>query len=230
MRYVYCHPLFDERKCAHRFSYQLQQNFQAGGLDLERFDYRGAGEAPGEFADISLETLREDVAAQVGAGRICLIGLRLGAALAFDYCVRSAGTVSKLILLEPVIDGTEYIDYLRRKQHIKNLMTGKSADGLKEAGYENIEGYKTRSGLIEQIRNLNLINMAGEYALSNSVFIVHISNRTHIEQNMVALSELLERCAKQVLVESVQMPVFWERIPSADYRELTERVLGWCRD
>ncbi|MHC4741739.1 MAG: alpha/beta hydrolase family protein [Planctomycetota bacterium] len=230
MRYVYCHPLFDERKCAHRFSYQLQQTFQAAALDLERFDYRGTGEAPGEFADISLETLREDVVAQIRGDEVCLIGIRFGASLALDYCVRGTGMVSKLVLLEPVIDGTEYVDYLRRKQHIKNLMTGKSAEELKEAGYDNIEGFKTSVRFIEQINNLNLTNLAGEYALSNSVFIVHISNSAHVDQRTSTLGELLEPSAEQVLVESLQMPVFWERIPSADYAGLTEKVLGWCRD
>jgi pimeloyl-ACP methyl ester carboxylesterase len=229
MRYVYCHPLFDERKCAHRFSYQLEKTFQAAALALERFDYRGTGEAAGRFADTSLETLREDIAAQAGGDEVNLIGLRLGASLALDYCTRNTGMVRNLVLLEPIIDGTEYVDYLRRKQHIKNIMTGKSAGELQDNGYDNIEGYKTSLRLIDQIADLNLLKMAREYALGNSVFVVHISSLAQVDPGIVALGRLIESAAEKVLVENVEMPLFWERIPSTDYSKLTQKVLRWCR-
>ncbi|GAH83605.1 unnamed protein product, partial [marine sediment metagenome] len=90
--------------CAHRFSFQLKNAFQAAGLTLERFDYRGTGEAPGEFADVSLETLRGDVASQVGGDEVCLVGLRFGASLAFDYCAGGAGVFPENLLTEGFCD------------------------------------------------------------------------------------------------------------------------------
>ena len=170
MRYVYCHPLFDERKCAHRFSYQLKNTFRAAGLTLERFDYQGTGEAAGDFKDVSLETLREDVNQKVNGKEICLIGLRLGASLALDYCSRNFGTVQKLVLLEPIVNGAQYVDYLYRKQHIKDLMTGKSVAIPQDNGYVNIEGYKTNIHLIEQIENLDLIETAKENLKESSFY------------------------------------------------------------
>ena len=97
-------------------NYQLKNTFLTAGLTLERFDYRGTEEAAGEFKDISLETLRQDILQQVNGDKICLVGLRFGANLALDYCVRNPGAVRKLVLLEPIVNGAQYIDYLYRKQ------------------------------------------------------------------------------------------------------------------
>lgn len=230
MRYVYCYPLFDERKCAHRFSYQLKNTFQEAALTLERFDYRGTGEATGRFADVSLETLREDVATQIGGDEVCLIGLRFGASLALDYCARSTRAVRNLVLLEPIVDGAKYIDYLYRKQHIKNLITGKAADELRDEGYDNLEGYKTSVRLIEQIKNLNLVEITRQHALVNSVFIVHISNCSKVDPEIAGLGRVLKAPTEHLLFENVEMPDFWERIPSIDYAKLTRKVLEWCHD
>jgi pimeloyl-ACP methyl ester carboxylesterase len=228
MRYVYCHPLFDERKCAHRFSYQLKTAFEASGLNLERFDYRGTGEAPGEFSQVSLDSLRQDVAQHVRRDEVCLIGLRFGASLAFDYCARSAGRVRTLVLVEPVIDGAEYVGFLRRKQHIKNVMTAESSDTSDEEGCENIEGYKTSSKFVEQMMHFDLPDVASRCAPLPCIFIAHVSRRSKISPQIVRLAEVLKRSGSKVSVENARLPVFWQRIPSADYGMLTSEILRWC--
>ena len=231
MRYVYCHPLFDERKCAHRFSFQLKGAFEAAALTLERFDYRGTGEGEGEFADVSLQSLREDVARHIDGDPVCLIGLRFGATLAFDYCTQALAPVGTLVLLEPVIDGAQYVDYLRRKQRIKNVMThGQSLAELADDDYENMEGYKTSVRFVEQIENCNLTEAAERYAMKNSVYIVQISNGSKVCPELVRFADRLRASARRVLVENVRTPLFWERIPPADYSQLTQKVVGWCSD
>jgi pimeloyl-ACP methyl ester carboxylesterase len=228
MRYVYCHPLFDERKCAHRFSYQLKNTFEAAGLRLERFDYRGAGEAPGDFCEISLDSLRADTAQQVRTEQVCLIGLRFGASLALDYCARDGRDVRRLVLLEPVVDGAGYVDYLRRRQHIKDVLTGETPDALREQGYENIEGYKTSRKFLEEICRFNLVKEAQDRQPENSVFVVEVSNGSKVGPEIARLAGVLQDTAKKLSVENVELPVFWERIPSTDYSRLTTKILRWC--
>lgn len=230
MRYLYCHPLFDERKCAHRFSFHLKNAFHASGLTLNRFDYRGTGEAEGRFSDVSLETLRQDIVTQINGDNISLIGLRFGASLAFDCCACYVKTVRKLILVEPLINGAAYVDHLYRKQHIKNLMTGKFSSDLRDGYFENLEGYKTSFSLIEQIKNLNLINLAKKHPIENSIFLVQISKRSKIEPELLDLAQILKDSAKQVVVENVELPMFWERIPSMNYTKLIQKLLRWCCD
>ncbi len=228
MRYVYCHPLFDERKCAHRFSFQLKHAFQTAGLALERFDYRGTGEAKGKFSDVLLDTLREDIATHVGHDKACLIGVRFGASLAFDYCTDHPEQVRKLVLVEPIVDGAEYVDYLYRKQHIKNLITGNPTTGLKDDGYENIEGYKASISFIEQIRGLHLVETARKHSMESSAFIVQVSNQSKINTQIADLARSLRGSSERVLVENIESSQFWERIPVTDFHKLTDRILRWC--
>ena len=221
MRYVYCHPLFDERKCAHRFSYDLQKTFEKEPLPFERFDYHGTGEAEGRFEDVSLDSLRADVEAQINGEEICLIGLRFGATLALNYAAANPYAVKKLVLLEPFVDGAVYVDYLYRKQHIKDLMTGEPADKLRENGFVNIEGYKTSILFLDQIKNINSSAVPPECP----VLIVQISNNSKIEPEIMALKEQLEHSE----IEFINMPIFWERIPISDYSDLTDTILRWCK-
>ena len=107
MRYIYCHPLFDERKCAHRFSYQLSKAFEKKDMKLERFDYRGTGEAKGRFSDVTIESLRKDLKQKASNDDVCLIGTRFGGTVVFDYCCTNKSGVETTVLIEPVINGYE---------------------------------------------------------------------------------------------------------------------------
>ena len=227
-RFVYCHPLFDERKCGHRFSYQLSQAFAAKGLTLERFDYRGTGEADGDFEEVTLETLRRDVAEFAGGGDVSLIGVRLGASLAFEYAARGEGRVEKLVLIEPVIDGAEYVDYLCRKQRIKDVMTGRSDVEGEDDGFVNIEGFKTRLELVEQIKGFALALAAVTNLSKPDVFIVQVSRSSTIRGDISRFVGSLNGFGCRVSVESFSLPSFWERVPEADYSCLTNRIAEWC--
>jgi pimeloyl-ACP methyl ester carboxylesterase len=227
---VYCHPLFEERKCACRFAFQLRNTFQTAGLILETFDYRGTGEAEGEFADVSLETLRQDVSNKVTGDRTCLIGVRLGASLALDYGFRNGQLIKTVVLVAPIVVGSEYVDYLYRKQHIKDVLTGRSTSELGDVGYENFEGYKTSVEFIEQIRRFSLFEEAAQYEVSSLVSIIEISNSSSTDPQIADLARLVSSTTKRISVKNVRVPIFWERLPEADYSELTRKILESCRD
>ena len=226
-RFIYCHPLFDERKCAHRFSYRLAQAFADRGLELERFDYRGTGEGAGEFEDVTMDSLRRDVTEYVKGDDVNLIGVRVGGSLAFDYCMRSGGQVRKLVLIEPVVDGAGYVDYLCRKQRIKDVMTGQSDIAPSDNGFVNIEGFKTNRRLIEQVRQLSLSSVAAEQSAMPDIFIARIGQST---ADVSSFAGSLNVSVRRMAVESFRLPAFWERIPEADYSALTNRIAEWCND
>jgi hypothetical protein len=231
MKYIYCHPLFDERKCSHRFSYYLEKVFREHGLILNRFDYRGTGEADGEFSDVTLETLRNDLANQIDhEGEIGLIGVRFGASMAFDYCCREPQKVKKLILIEPIIHGSDYIDYLFRKQHIKDLLTGLPSKPLSTEGFCNIEGYKTNTRLLTQIRALSLTQIAKDCTVADWIRIVQISKHSKINSESTEFVEHLQKAEQTIFVEHLNSNPFWERIPLVDYTQAATKIWGWCCD
>ena len=230
MRFVYCHPLFDERKCAHRFSYCLKCAFEQEGLTLERFDYRGTGEAVGEFADVSMDSIREDLSERVESDRVCLIGLRFGATIAYEYADLLSAIVHKLVLIEPIINGSDYVDYLKRKQHIKDMMTGIGTEKTLNKDFENIEGYKTNLMLVEQIKRINMISLSQLHEVKASIHILCVNNRKADISEVELFASSLKSPANQISIDEIVMPPFWERVPCSDYSELTEKILGYCRE
>lgn len=230
MRYIYCHSLFDERKCAHRFSYQLNSAFEEESLRFERFDYQGTGEADGQFFEVTVESLRNDLKQKAGDDTVCLIGTRLGAAVVYDYCCTNTSGVETVILIEPVVNGKSYAKYLFRKQHLKDMMTGNAGELLTEGGFCNLEGYKTSSKFIEQIKQIQLAETAESVKVSNTVHIVQISASSRVDTEYSLLAECLKKSGIEASVEIFNLPVFWERIPDTDYSVLTEKIVEWCSD
>ena len=228
MRYIYCHPLFDERKCAHRFSYQLSKTFERNNLQLERFDYRGTGEAEGAFCDVTMDSLRNDLQRIISGDSICLIGARFGAAIAFDFCCRSDSAVQTLILIEPVVNGQGYAKYLFRKQHLKDMMTGNGSESAGKNNFFNLEGYKTNNKFIEQIKGIQLVETAKKIKSGTTVHIVHISASSRINSEYDLLAEHLKKNGISASAEVLRLPVFWERIPDGDYSIVTEKIVEWC--
>ncbi len=228
MRYIYCHPLFDERKCAHRFSYQLSRAFEKDNLQLERFDYHGTGESDGEFYDVTMDSLRNDLQRIVGGDRVCLIGTRFGATIAFDFCCQSESDVHALILIEPVVNGQSYAEYLFRKQRLKDMMTGNASESAYQDGFCNLEGYKTNNIFIEQIGQLHL-NEAANRIKVDAVFLIQISASSRINSEYDLLAEHLKKNGMRTCVEVFNLPVFWERIPDGVYSIVTEKIVEWCQ-
>lgn len=228
MRYIYCHPLFDERKCAHRFSYQLRKAFEENGLLLEQFDYHGTGEAEGQFCNITMDSLGNDLKQMIGSDRVCLIGTRLGAAVAFDFCCQEQSFVQTLILIEPVINGLSYSEYLFKKQHLKDILTGNRKFEYQE-GFFNMEGYKTSCEFIEQIRQIHWIELSEKIRPNTNVYIVQVSASSKINTEYIMLTEHLKKRKIPVSVEIFNLPVFWERIPESDYSGAIEKIVEWCQ-
>lgn len=229
MRYIYCHPLFDERKCAHRFSHQLNQDFEKNCLQLERFDYRGTGEAEGRFCDVTMDSLRGDLQRIIRDDRVFLIGTRFGAAIAFDLCCQSELSVHTLILIEPIINGQSYTEYLFRKQRLKDMMTGNSSETKDDNGFYNIEGYKTSSVFIEQIKQVQLMKSAEKIKPGTTIYIVQISTPSKINTEYDHFAKYLKKIGVETLFEVFNLPVFWERIPNSNYSAGTEKIVEWCR-
>jgi len=228
MRYVYCHPLFDERKCSHRFSYQLSKAFEKNNLQLERFDYQGTGEAEGKFCDVTMDSLQNDVKIKIADSPACLIGTRLGATIAFNCCCQEKQVIKTLILIEPVVNGKEYVEYLFRKQHLKDMITGNHNDLSNDKSFCNLEGYKTSNAFLEQVRHINIFETHNRINVE-TVYIACISSSGKVYHEYDQLVNHLKKNGIQVNVEIFNLPIFWERIPAMDYSVLTDKIVEWCK-
>jgi alpha-beta hydrolase superfamily lysophospholipase len=113
---VICPPIGQEGLTAHRSLRILADQLAAAGVEVLRFDYYGTGDSSGDMRDGSLSLWAENVraAAQHLRGlapvrRVVLLGLRLGATLAY---LAEVPATSRIILWDPVLDGRAFVGSL----------------------------------------------------------------------------------------------------------------------
>lgn len=119
-----CSPWGDEYLRFHRAFRQLALLLNDAGFHVLRFDWTGCGDSAGEAADWSLTAWRQDVLVaaealgqRVGAGPLAVLGLRLGATLA-ALASPELPALHALVLWDPVVDGSAYLQEARHLQRI----------------------------------------------------------------------------------------------------------------
>ena len=158
-----------------------------------------------------------------------VIALRFGASLALDHAVRHPHAIERLVLLEPVLDGSAYVEHLRRRQRIKDQMTGLSAPERGNDGYCNFEGYKTSLVFVRQLCGFSLNGLTATGHRLGDIVLVHIGDHPGSSAAMEALTMGLRSVSRSANVRNVRFPRFWERIRVQDFHPLLDTVLGLCR-
>ncbi len=121
-------PFGHEAVRTHRLHRVLADRLARTGHDVLRFDWYGTGDADGDDADVSLGGWRDDLLAahatlarHTGAAAVCWLASRLGAAAALQLVCRGLLPPQvRLRLWDPVLDGSAYLEALRRK-HVQAL-------------------------------------------------------------------------------------------------------------
>jgi alpha-beta hydrolase superfamily lysophospholipase len=150
MGVVICNPFGYEALCAHRSVHAFAETAVELGFAALRFDYSGTGDSADlEPGRNQLDAWVQDIAAAVhelrrrtGAERICLLGLRLGAALAALAAARSEA-LHALVAVAPVVSGRRYIRELRTMRLATTQYTvgvaAADSSGPLEAGGHSLE-------------------------------------------------------------------------------------------
>lgn len=118
---VFCSPFGQEYMRSHRAFRVLADALAMKGYHVLRFDYRGTGDSAGSLDQFSPKDWLDDIDAAMdelrelaAIERVGLLGLRLGALLAYHVALRRRG-VDVLALWDPVLSGESYLSELRRE-------------------------------------------------------------------------------------------------------------------
>ncbi len=118
---VVCPPMGPEYVQSHRGLRQLAVRLADAGFHALRFDFYGCGDSRGDGSEWDVGRWRDDVSAAIAEVRarsrlekVCVVGLRLGAALA-TVVAAETGDVDGLVLWEPVVDGSAYVEELEAR-------------------------------------------------------------------------------------------------------------------
>lgn len=110
-----CAPFGQEYMRSHKSFSLLASMLNRRGVAVMRFDYYGTGDSYGESQDISIREWRENTLAAIEelqaitrVAKVKIIGLRLGATIAYLASLRSQ-VIEHLILWDPVLQGDCYL-------------------------------------------------------------------------------------------------------------------------
>jgi uncharacterized protein len=107
---------------------RLSSMLAQAGHHVFRFDYYGTGDSAGTADEASLAAWEKDVAIAAqelrdlsGVRHLSLVGKRLGAALAVRAC-RQGLDAQRLVLWDPVVNGSNYVSELEMWDARRNLL------------------------------------------------------------------------------------------------------------
>jgi pimeloyl-ACP methyl ester carboxylesterase len=111
-----CYPAGAEYMRAHRAFRQLNTMLNRAGANVLRFDYSCTGDSAGNSVEASVQNWLDDIDWAMDelkdtamADSITVVGLRMGATLA-SLATGKRDDVDHLVLWDPVVSGTEYLD------------------------------------------------------------------------------------------------------------------------
>ncbi len=115
-----CPPIGWEYMRTHWTMRRIARLLAADGFHVLRFDYHGTGDSSGSRSEATFERWLSDVSVAAGelgeasgVDTISVVGVRLGATLA-ALAVERGLKVDRLVMWDPVVEGSEYLAALER--------------------------------------------------------------------------------------------------------------------
>lgn len=158
-----CNSWGTEYLNAHRSLRVLAQRLGAAGFDTLRFDYFGEGDSGGETTEADLEGWKQDIATAVAelkamssAGRVVILGLRLGASLAAEVAPALACDIDRLILWDPIVNGADYLSELEPEAAEEGVEARFPAPVDRHGATAEIRGRVVSSAFLAGLRAIDL--------------------------------------------------------------------------
>ncbi|HET7730756.1 MAG TPA: alpha/beta hydrolase [Usitatibacter sp.] len=182
---VLCAPVGHEYTRVHRTLRHLADRFARAGMPCVRFDYHGIGDSPGTDLDpgrvaawtSNVAAACERARAMSGRSRVCLVGVRLGAALA--ALASSTARPDLLVLWNPVVKGRGYV---RELQAIAKMaaQAADAGDVLEAAGFvmtaETLDAVKSLDLFKQPLHARRVLIVNRDDAAPDAAFASHLAS------------------------------------------------------
>jgi exosortase A-associated hydrolase 2 len=218
--FVFCHPLAEEKLWTHRVFVSYARQLAAAGHPVLRFDTTGNGDSEGNFSDLSMTILCDDVRAAIaevrrrtGATAVSLLGLRLGATVALKVA-DEVPDIRHLLLWAPVVEGEKYLQELLRVNLLTQMATYKEirqerpalVAEMQEGRTVNVDGYEMAWPLYSTVSEYK--PDAGPHAFAGPVLIVQIDRQPRPAPDLTRLAQSYAGAT----VTFAQEEAFWKEI------------------
>ncbi|MBI3244197.1 MAG: alpha/beta fold hydrolase [Chloroflexi bacterium] len=228
-----CAPAGQEYIRSHRAFRQLALRLSRAGFPVLRFDYYGCGDSNGDDDQGHLTQWLADIAAagaelkkRSGADRLCLIGLRLGAALALLAAARR-NDLDGLVLWEAAINGRTYVDELA-VQHRDTLWRYFAQPEQHANGHRPSEllGFPLTETIWADLEKLDLLTVRQKPA--SHVLLIENSEDPAAEQ----LGQHLRGLGCQVNYQHIPGPRIWAEDPDKALvpQQVLQAIVAWASE
>jgi alpha/beta superfamily hydrolase len=227
---VICQPIGHEYIYSHRALRQLATLLCNAGFPVLRFDYYGCGDSAGREEEGGINQWLDDISKAIaevrvrsGLAQICLVGLRLGAALSM-IAAAQCGEIDSLVFWDAVVTGKTYLRELLELQKESLRLRPKPARGYKLQDSVEVIGFPLSSTLYEQLDKLDLLAISG--APAKNILTIH----TDREVADIRFKIHLKHTAVQFENRDLEAPPIWR--PTADGSllipaQVLQSVVSW---
>lgn len=216
--FVVCHSYGLEVVLLRRVERALGRALAGLGHPVLAFHGRGYGDSTGRLEDATVERHLEDVAAasarlsrETGAGRLGLVGCRLGGLTAILAAARLEA--ERLILVNPVLRGRDYPAEVVRDMHIVRLAApqgaaapapGEVLDALEREGVVDVLGYPLYRPLFRELASVDVTGDAGGFGGEALVF--RVSKRPRLSEPVASFRTQVEARGGRCEIALAQEP------------------------
>ena len=234
---LFVHPFAEEKKCSHRVFVEMARAAADAGCAVLRFDFRGCGDSEGLFEEASPDAWRADLRRafalareSLGAPRMGLLGLRLGAALAAELAEEEL-ELAFLLLWEPVVEGERYLSLTMRRSMMRRKLTeheggevlGEEDERDEEAVEVDFDGYLVPAETQQQIAEIDLL--ADSKAYPGPTLLLNLSGRSKVAPAFEKLASLYVSGEAQ----TVRQEPIWSTVGLVDATPTINASLEWLR-
>jgi exosortase A-associated hydrolase 2 len=238
--FIYIHPFAEEMNKSRRMAAMQARAFAEAGFGVLQIDLFGCGDSDGEFSHARWDIWKQDLflAWNWLENRtdvpISLWGLRLGALLALDFARNWEKPIDKIILWQPVINGTSFLNQFLRLRMANEMLADGSAkttgtsmlrDSLANGQVLEVAGYELVSSLTDAIDSLRVAELAVGKSIVHWFEIVAEPGRPMAPAGTNAINQW-KRNGIDPHVHLVPCPPFWATQEIAECPELISATLA----
>ncbi|TQV71770.1 alpha/beta fold hydrolase [Exilibacterium tricleocarpae] len=218
---VLCCPLGHEYTHSHSTLVAMGDKLAAAGFPCLRFDYHGTGDSAGDSSQpdrvetwlANIGTAVAKLKATANVGKVCLLGLRMGATLAALYTEKT--NADYLILWNPCTRGDAFV----RDMQIMDQYHGGAEDN---AEFMEFGGFVTTRETLSRYREINLAKT--QFGATQNNLIIH---KTGAPASSRLLQGLTERSRP---AQQVTLPGYAEMMQQPQFSIVANSVIDYCCD
>lgn len=237
--FMFCHPLFEEKKASHRVLVELARRLATENCASLMLDLSSCGDSAGGIRDFIPDKWDADIQSGINYLKkrfdnpeITLLGIRFGASLVVNSAAKN-DNIKNLILIDPVIHGQAYLDEVLQQKYIREMMTfGESKSDvdamtaeLEKTGQLDIDGVMVSSGFFNAVKKINLDK--ADLKSVRKILLIQQSPKESLLPVYDALRKNCERNKIQLDLSLLKVPPFWKAVDMAESAIISEEIQKW---